>query len=129
MRQLGWSIQTEITDGRTRVFLNPVGHRGLQVSIARSGGKGGGWPRQELQWRRGVPGEAKWALNEGQSAVRIHSTSHTKVRGRDGALCLGHSGNPGISPHHLRNPFSCSAIGSPISWDPHLPLSQWTSSF
>jgi len=45
MRQLGWSIQTEITDGRTRVFLHPVGHRGLQVSMARRWGKGGGWPR------------------------------------------------------------------------------------
>lgn len=57
------------------------------------------------------------------SCQGVHSTSLSKVAGRDGALSLGHGSNPGISPHHPRNPFSFSTVGSPASRIPHLPLS------
>lgn len=37
---------------------------------------------QELQSGGRVTGEARWVLSEGQSAVRMHSASHSKVMGK-----------------------------------------------
>lgn len=60
MRQLGWGIQTENTDGRTRVFLNSCGAQRAAVGVTR---------------------EARQGLIEGQSAVR-GCTAPVSVRWR-----------------------------------------------
>ena len=56
---MGWGIQTETTDDRTRVFLNPVGHRGLQVSIALSG------EREEAGPGAAIGGKGNWGSQMG----------------------------------------------------------------
>ena len=121
MGQLGWGVQTENTDGRTRVFLDSCGaQRAPEASIAL-------WGDQEEVGPGAAVGRdsgSQTGLDRGSvSCQGIHSTSLSKVARRDGTLSLGHGSNPGISLHHPRNPFSFSTVGSPASWIPHLPLS------